>query len=706
MKDTRMEAQVTVIAAIVTMLVMSLLCTSIRSAVDTAVKIKAGMAANLAVESVFANYSRPLADRFNILLLPSSELIEAAIFKKAEENCSGGGGFGKSEIQSVEIIQTTSPVDAGGAPFAESVIKYMQYGVFSEFSQMLLGHEKQLEKEQRSGELINEIAECEEEVVKTDELILELIALTDGVDNEDGFLKCSGGQPVAVENDFIKQISPDGVYAESLAVRDARVFNAMKEHYVDIKKLLDDIADDAAALEDADEKTADSEIARLRAQLSSGISYFKDLASGSLSCCERAVDVCAEYIVSKNLIREKAGKTEKNIEKSKGVIGSDIAGGLLEDVQKIKQFSSEGAICDAELMHAALKDIRPYFMSLEKYAGSLCECYDRQDYSGVRKEAGYAHDAANSIRYDSLEFDYSNVEFKNSNTNKNLLTKMKNTLSKGIMGIVVDDVSQISDKKISVNNLADTMYNDMPSRSDGIIKTLRNNILYSEYVLENFTSYTDVNGIKERTANMVDYQVEYILNGCSSDYDNLFGTVMSLSGLRECANLLYLFTDTAKKEECYALSFTLFGFTGMPALVTVGKYAIMALWAYAESLVEIRALLDNGRVELAKSTQNWNLSLENLMAMQLTKLAGDKEKDKKTDKGISYEQFLRILLFVEKGSYKYFRTMAQIELWMIQHGYADFRMKNQLFGLDAEITFKIGGYGNGKFYKNPVSYNY
>ena len=43
---------------------------------------------------------------------------------------------------------------------------------------------------------------------------------------------------------------------------------------------------------------------------------------------------------------------------------------------------------------------------------------------------------------------------------------------------------------------------------------------------------------------------------------------------------------------------------------------------------------------------------------------------------------------------------------MIQHGYADFRMKNQLFGLDAEITFKIGGYGNGKFYKNPVSYNY
>ena len=69
----------------------------------------------------------------------------------------------------------------------------------------------------------------------------------------------------------------------------------MKEHYVDIKKLLDDIADDAAALEDADEKTADSEIARLRAQLSSGISYFKDLASGSLSCCERAVVVCAEY---------------------------------------------------------------------------------------------------------------------------------------------------------------------------------------------------------------------------------------------------------------------------------------------------------------------------------------------------------------------------------------------------------------------------
>lgn len=701
MKDIRMKAQITVLAAIVTMLVMSLICASIRSAVDTAAKVKAGMASNLAIESVFANYSRPLADRFNILLLPSSELLETAIFRKAEQNCEGGSGFGKCEVQSVEITNTEAPVDDGGAPFAASVVKYMQYGIFSEFSQMLLGHEKQLEKEKKAGELINEITECEEDMVKVDELILKLIALVDGIDNDGGFLKCRDGQPQAVTGAFVKQISPDVVYSRSVAVKDARVFYAMKEHYTDVKKLLEDMADDAAALEDIDEDADYSEIARLNAQLSSGISQFEELTKGSLDSCEQAVEVCWEYITSKNSIKEKAGKTEKNIEKAKDIIGGEIADGLLEDVGEIKKFSTENAICDAELMHSSLRHVQPYFMSLKKYAETIREYYNRDDYSGIYKEAGYAWNTANSIIYDSLEFDYSNIEFKNADSDKNKFTKMRNILSKGIMGIVVDDVSRISDKKISIYDLADTMHNDGVSSYDSMIKQLKNNILYNEYVLTHFTSYMDIED--SQTGSYLDYQVEYILNGCDSDYDNLYKTVMSLSGIRECTNLLYLFTDTAKKEECYALSFALFGFTGMPALVTIGKYAIMALWSYAESLVEIRELLDGGKAELIKSSQNWNLSLENLMAM---KLAESVKKDKKDDKGINYEEFLRILLLTEKGSHKYFRTMAQIELWMIKSGFADFRMKNQFTGVWADITFKTGAYSKGKFYKNAVGYSY
>lgn len=702
MKEIRMKAQITVLAALTIVIVMSLICATIRSAVDTAVKVRANMAANLAMESVFANYSRPLADKFNILLLPSSESIGSAIFNKACENCVNDTGFGKAVVQSVEITDKESPVDNGGAPFAKEVLKYMQHGIFSEFSQMLMGHEKQLEKEKKTGELISEITECEEDVSKIDALILELISLVEGLDNENGFLKCSGGQPVPVTCGFVKKLCPDEVYAQSVYVKDARVFSAMKNHYTDVKALLEDIKEDADDLYNADEDTPQGTIRRIESALSSEISDFEELTGDAVTKCEDAIEVCNMYISAQNTIEGRAAATEKNIEKSRNTIGNDIANGLSEDIKKIKAFSTDDAMCDVKLMQIALRDMLPYFMTLEKYAENMRECYDRDDYSGIWNEAEYAVSTVNAIDYSALEFNYSNVDFKSSSANKKLLTSMRNVLSKGIMGIVVGDVSAISDKKIPSYNLADTLQDDALPHYDSMLTEIKNNILYNEYVLMHFTSYKDVTGKKDAhlKESFLDYQVEYILNGCDSDYDNLFMTVLSLSGIRECTNLIYLFTDAAKKEECYALAFTLFGFTGMPALVTIGQYAIMALWAYAESLVEIRQLLDGGRAELTKSAANWNLSLEGLMSMQL------ENNEKKSDKGLDYEQFLRVLLLMEKDSHKYFRTMAQIELWMIKNGFADFRMKNQLNALGADITFKLGGYGKGKFYVQPVSYSY
>lgn len=701
MRGYRMKAHITVFAALIITLVMSLVCVSIRSAVDTAVNVRADMAANLAIESIFANYSRPLADEFNILLLPDSDSLEAALAEKVEENCSASEGFGTIILQSVSITDKETAVDSGGSPFAGSVLKYMQYGVFSEFSQLLMQNENRLKKESRAGELINEITECEEDVAKIDSLILDLIRLTEGLDSEDGYLKGRNDRPVCSGGGFVKRLCPDSVTPEVVCVYDERVFREMRDEYIEAKELLAGINEDACELDDADDDTPQSSIRRLEYSLSSTLSEFSQLAGEAVSCCEAGIQVCDEYLNCRARIREKASGVQNDIEVSRGIVGDDIADALSNDVKRINEFSTEQAICDAAQLQSALKEVLPYFMILKSNADRMSDMYERGDYSGVVNLSSSSAATVNAISYDRLEFDYSNVEFKGSNHDKNIFSTVKNAISKGIMGIVFEDEADVSDKDIEgdFHNLAVEYRNNAPSHDDTLLGEVKNVILYDEYVLGHFRTYADV--LEEDSGDYLDYQVEYILNGCASDYDNLYMTVLSLSGLRECANLMYLFTDSSKRQECYALASALFGFAGMPALVTVAQYTIMALWAYGESLMEVKTLLAGGRAELVKSAQSWQLSLENLMSVKF-----ENEEKKGSDKGLDYEQFLRLLLLTENRSCKYFRTMTQIELWMIKNGFADFRMKNQISSLYADIVFKAGAYKNGRFYSRPVQYSY
>lgn len=55
---------------------------------------------------------------------------------------------------------------------------------------------------------------------------------------------------------------------------------------------------------------------------------------------------------------------------------------------------------------------------------------------------------------------------------------------------------------------------------------------------------------------------------------------------------------------------------------------------------------------------------------------------------------------------KYYRTMAQIELWAVRRGCQEFRMRNHICGMDADISFKAGAYRNSRYSVQSVSYGY
>ena len=91
-----------------------------------------------------------------------------------------------------------------------------------------------------------------------------------------------------------------------------------------------------------------------------------------------------------------------------------------------------------------------------------------------------------------------------------------------------------------------------------------------------------------------------LIGGKDNDADNLRVTVDRLLLLREGLNMASLMAMPDKQSEAMALAVTLAGATVNPAIIEAVKYGILAAWAYVESVLDVRTLLDGGKISLVK----------------------------------------------------------------------------------------------------------
>ncbi len=228
---------------------------------------------------------------------------------------------------------------------------------------------------------------------------------------------------------------------------------------------------------------------------------------------------------------------------------------------------------------------------------------------------------------------------------KNPLETIKQIRKKGLMGLVLGDKeAQISDKVLN---------SDVPSRRNcrqGNLKIekkysgITSNMLFQEYLFGRFPSYTG----KAEGEQVLDYGLEYILCGKNSDKKNLKSVVKRLLALREGANFLYLASDPAKKAEADALAALITGAIPVPGLQAATSYALLLVWAYGESLLDLRCLFAGGKVPVWKSSETWRLGLQKIPSiLELLESPGGMDGS-----GLDYEGYLQILFTMgSKASY-------------------------------------------------------
>lgn len=244
---------------------------------------------------------------------------------------------------------------------------------------------------------------------------------------------------------------------------------------------------------------------------------------------------------------------------------------------------------------------------------------------------------------------------------ENPFTFMEKMSQYGIVSVVLPEDMVISEKTVNLEAQASyrnlrTGRGSFPSRTgmDGIEEKL----LFDEYLAESFTNAVpeeeDAGAEKDRS---LDYEIEYILAGRSSDEENLESVLFRIFLIRMALNYTFLLTDTEKQGEAELLALAISAVLLMPEAVEGVKQLVIAAWAAGESVVDIRTLLSGKRTALVKTSENWQTSLSSLFRL------GDDSRQEGSDiqGGICYKDYLRMLLFLENTDEITMRALDRAE---------------------------------------------
>ena len=280
-----------------------------------------------------------------------------------------------------------------------------------------------------------------------------------------------------------------------------------------------------------------------------------------------------------------------------------------------------------------------------------------------------------------------------SSTKKNPIEEIKKLQKKGILELVLKEPDSVSNKSINLKNAVSER-----SLKKGTL-TLDTSVdwvdttLFQQYLFQYFGTYLRSN---ENTS--LAYELEYLIGNKGTDIANLKAVANKILLTRQAVNMIYLLSDAEKVSMANTMALGLVAVGVPPGVTEIVKIGIITAWAYAESILDVRALFAGKKIPLMKSKQLWTLDINKIASI------GDgflMAKESKT--GISYENYLRILLFFEDTEQLAFHTMDIVECNIRQKD-ADFSMDEMVIGASVGIKY-VYSYLFSSFQFLPISQN-
>lgn len=668
------RAQITVMATLVFMIVISFVTTCVNAAAMSGYNTVIKQACSLSDESVFTAYSNDMLRQFDIFALKKSDIIN----DKVNQYIKTSINTHSKDIQLVnaQYDEYRYMTDNGGYGVEEQIVRYMQSGGYID-------------------------------------VIRDYNSVKDGIK----------------QSDSVSKVSSDIVEVKDTA----------QESWIDMKQLInvcDNIGDKEDELQQyakqlvntvntlKEEELTQDELDNTKKDIAENVEEIRDAADEIKDMSYKIYDIIDTYEGHMTDTTQQISASYEALERHKEELGYTVYSAMKDDINNMESGGDEQNGSPVDVVEAAVdNDISALDELLKKSDINI-----RQDESidNIINMSGNVQRLCGELKVREVADRYREyIDEDDSKPDINVLTRIYKLFKEGITGLVID--TDISDKTIEYDNLADSVVTG--TACDDISNLSIRSALVNEYIISRFQNYTDYidsenKGTKDILSEdrLLDYETEYILCGGKSDKDNLCEVITKLSHIREGANLLYLITDSQKKNECFTLAVQILGYTGNMVLIKAAQYLIMTLWAYAESIVELRGLYSGESISIIKNAGNWetdingliNLGRENISSgsVQWLKNAGKNRKgtvqpdDKETDEILSldYAGYLRILLLMQNGTTRNARVMSAMELVMVALGHNDFRMKDYIYEADGTATFAY--VKNGQQYTQKLSYSY
>lgn len=201
------------------------------------------------------------------------------------------------------------------------------------------------------------------------------------------------------------------------------------------------------------------------------------------------------------------------------------------------------------------------------------------------------------------------------------LKQVKELISDGIFSLVIPENREVSNKSINRLSLPS---NAITGGYSG--RNLAQRLLVNEYMGTYFADFTD------DIDTPLSYELEYILNGDTSDRMNLENAILKILAIREGLNYMHIISDASKMQSAQELATVISGVLCLPQITLLIKFLIIAVWALVESAIDLRCLLSGGKVPLIKSRDDWSADLDSIFDILNNNSLREKEASSRGDK--------------------------------------------------------------------------
>lgn len=258
---------------------------------------------------------------------------------------------------------------------------------------------------------------------------------------------------------------------------------------------------------------------------------------------------------------------------------------------------------------------------------------------------------------------------------ESLLESILDLAASGYLHIILPPDRSIPENRFDCSNFPSAT--SVTPRPDDSIDLLTS-IAVNEYAGEYLPCFTD------RAEQEITCQLEYVVAGKAHDKENLRIATSEILALREALNFIYIMANQDMRDEAHAIAEIIASAAHIPGLTLLVECLIIAAWALTEAFMDLRLLLEGKKAALIKTNESWMTDFTDILRLAGT-LHLPEEKLCEADTGISYESYLKLLLFTKTQTERDYRTMDMIQANLI-HKDPDFLIKNCLYGMHAQIS--------------------